>query len=220
MKNIIQNIKGTKDISTSETYIWQFLENYIHNFFLKYGYSEVRTPTFENTELFVRTMGKDSDIVSKEMYSWIDQGNNNLTLRPEFTASIARYFIQNQLHKKNPIHKIYYIGSSYRRERPQKGRFREFKQFGVEALGSKFPEQDAEIIAMAYNFYKGLKIKDIKLELNTIGSKESRKKYKKALVDYLSQYKNELSDRSIKRLTTNPMRILDTKIGFEKKNYY
>ena len=100
MKNILKNIKGTKDISAEESYIWQYIENYIHNFFDSFGYSEVRTPTFENTELFVRSIGGDTDIVSKEMYSWTDQGNNTLTLRPEFTASAVRYFIQNQLHKK------------------------------------------------------------------------------------------------------------------------
>ena len=217
MKNIIQNIKGTKDISADDTFIWQFVEKYINDFFTKYGYSEVRTPTFENTELFIRSIGGDTDIVSKEMYSWVDQGNNKLTLRPEFTASIVRHYIQNQIHKTNPAYKIYYSGSSFRRERPQKGRFREFRQFGVEAFGSKFPEQDAEIISMAYNFYKNLDITDIKLELNTIGSKESRKEYTIGLKKYLEKFKKDLSETSRKRLDSNPLRILDTKIDFEKE---
>ena len=217
MKNILHNIKGTKDIFSNETYIWQHLEKYISNFFIRYGYSEVRTPTFENTELFEKSIGGDTDIVSKEMYSWIDQGNNKLTLRPEFTASIARHFIQNQLHKINSTNKIYYIGSSFRRERPQKGRLREFRQFGVEAFGSKFPEQDAEIISMAYNFYKGLNISDIKLEINSIGSKESRDKYRVVLKNYLEKHKQDLSTISKKRLESNPLRILDTKIDFEKE---
>ena len=216
MKNILKNIKGTKDISTEESYIWQYIENYIHNFFDSFGYSEVRTPTFENTELFVRSIGGDTDIVSKEMYSWIDQGNNTLTLRPEFTASVARHFIQNQLHKINPSHKIYYIGSSFRRERPQKGRLREFRQFGIEAFGSKNPEQDAEIISMAYNFYKNLDISNLKLELNSIGSKESRIEYRKVLKSFLEKFKTDLSEVSQKRLESNPLRILDTKIDFEK----
>ena len=217
MKNILHNIKGTKDIFADETYIWQYLEKYISNFFMRYGYSEVRTPTFENTELFIKSIGGDTDIVSKEMYSWVDQGNNKLTLRPEFTASIVRHFIQNQLHKINPIHKVYYIGSSFRRERPQKGRLREFKQFGIEAFGSKFPEQDAEIISMAYNFYKNLKISDIRLEINSIGSKESRNEYRIVLKKYFEQHKQDLSAISKKRLATNPLRILDTKIDFEKE---
>ena len=216
MKNILRNIKGTKDISAEESYIWQYIENYIHNFFDSFGYSEVRTPTFENTELFVRSIGGDTDIVSKEMYSWTDQGNNTLTLRPEFTASVVRYFIQNQLHKINPSHKIYYIGSSFRRERPQKGRLREFRQFGIEAFGSKNPEQDAEIISMAYNFYKNLDISNLKLELNSIGSKESRIEYRKVLKSYLEKFKTDLSEVSQKRLESNPLRILDTKIDFEK----
>ena len=216
MKNILKNIKGTKDISAEESYIWQYIENYIHNFFDSFCYSEVRTPTFENTELFVRSIGGDTDIVSKEMYSWTDQGNNTLTLRPEFTASVVRYFIQNQLHKINPAHKIYYIGSSFRRERPQKGRLREFRQFGIEAFGSKNPEQDAEIISMAYNFYKNLDISNLKLELNSIGSKESRIEYRKVLKSFLEKFKTDLSEVSQKRLESNPLRILDTKIDFEK----
>ena len=216
MKNILKNIKDTKDISAEESYIWQYIENYIHNFFDSFGYSEVRTPTFENTELFVRSIGGDTDIVSKEMYSWTDQGNNTLTLRPEFTASVVRYFIQNQLHKINPSHKIYYIGSSFRRERPQKGRLREFRQFGIEAFGSKNPEQDAEIISMAYNFYKNLDISNLKLELNSIGSKESRIEYRKVLKSFLEKFKTDLSEVSQKRLESNPLRILDTKIDFEK----
>ena len=216
MKNILKNIKGTKDISAEESYIWQYIENYIHNFFDSFGYSEVRTPTFENTELFVRSIGGDTDIVSKEMYSWTDQGNNTLTLRPEFTASVVRYFIQNQLHKINPSHKIYYIGSSFRRERPQKGRVREFRQFGIEAFCSKNPEQDAEIISMAYNFYKNLDISNLKLELNSIGSKESRIEYRKVLKSFLEKFKTDLSEVSQKRLESNPLRILDTKIDFEK----
>tara|TARA_Y100000590_G_C15716167_1_gene1011967 strand:+ start:1347 stop:2597 length:1251 start_codon:yes stop_codon:yes gene_type:complete len=217
MKDIIKNIKGTKDATLEETVIWQYIEEYIHKFFITYGYSEIRTPTFENTELFIKSIGGDSDIVSKEMYSWIDQGKNKLTLRPEFTASVVRHFIQNQLHKKNPMHKMYYIGSSFRRERPQKGRLREFHQFGVEAFGSKFPEQDAEIISMAYNFYKGLKIQDLNLEINSIGSKQSRDEYRKALKGYLEKYKSDLSETSQKRLESNPLRILDTKIDFEKE---
>ena len=169
MKNIFKKYKGTKDISAEESYIWQYIENYIHNFFDSLVI-QVRTPTFENTELFVRSIGGDTDIVSKEMYSWTDQGNNTLTLRAEFTASVVRYFIQNQLHKINPSHK--FILDHHLEEKDLK-RLREFRQFGIEAFGSKNPEQDAEIISMAYNFYKNLDISNLKLELNSIGSQKA-----------------------------------------------
>ena len=212
---MINNIKGTKDIGFNETYIWQFIESFIHSYLKKNGYSEVRTPTFENTDLFYRSIGENTDIVSKEMYTWKDQGNNMLTLRPELTASIVRYYIQNKLNKTHPIHRFYYLGPLYRRERPQKGRLRQFHQFGIEVFGSKYPEQDAEVIALSYNFYKLLQIKNIVLKINSIGSKDSRLNYISSLKKYLKKYKNELSDLSRKRLNTNPLRILDTKIDFE-----
>ena len=215
MKAVLRNIKGTRDILTDETSVWLYLENYIHNFFKKFGYKEIRTPSFESTELFLRSIGNDTDIVSKEMYSWIDQGDNNLTLRPELTAPVVRSFIQHQLGKQAKSHKLYYLGSLYRRERPQKGRFRQFKQFGIEAFGSQFPEQDAEIISIAYQLYNSLNIKDLELKINSIGSKESRIKYKQELQKYLLQYKNKLTETSKKRLIQNPLRILDTKIDFE-----
>jgi len=215
MKKTIQNIKGTKDILPKESYLWLYIENYIHNHFSKFGYQEIRTPSFENTDLFLRSIGQETDIVSKEMYSWIDQGNNKLTLRPELTASVVRSYIQHQMGKQNKLHKIYYLGSSYRRERPQKGRFRQFKQFGLEAFGSSLPEQDAEIIYMAYSLYKSLNIKNLKLKINSIGNRNSRKKYKMELQNYFTKFKNKLTETSQKRLETNPLRILDTKVGFE-----
>ena len=215
MKNIIRKIKGTNDILPDESLIWIYFENYIRVFFQKYGYKEIRTPIFESTELFLRSIGKDTDIVSKEMYSWVDQGDNNLTLRPELTASVSRSFIQNQLSKQQKSHKFYYIGSSFRRERPQKGRFRQFEQFGIESFGSPFPEQDAEIISMAYLFYKSLNIKNLNLRINTIGSREDRKKYVQSLKEYFNKFENKLTSISKKRLESNPLRILDTKIDFE-----
>ena len=215
MKEIIRNIKGTKDILPNESDVWIYLENYIHNFFKNFGYKEIRTPSFENTELFLRSIGKETDIVSKEMYSWIDQGNNNLTLRPELTAPVVRSYIQHQLGKQKKSHKLYYVGSSYRRERPQKGRFRQFKQFGLEAFGSEFPEQDAEIISMAYLLYDSLGVENLKLKINSIGSKENRKEYANILKEYFSKFKDKLTSTSKKRLSYNPLRILDTKIDFE-----
>jgi len=215
MSDIIRNIKGTKDILFDETSIWIYLENYIHKFFANFGYKEIRTPSFENTELFLRSIGEDTDIVSKEMYSWTDQGNNKLTLRPELTASVSRSYIQHQLSKQQKSHKFYYLGSSYRRERPQKGRLRQFKQFGVEAFGSEFPEQDAEIISMAYLLYDSLNIENLTLRINSIGSREDRKKYIKKLRDYFSKFEDQLTYTSKKRLVNNPLRILDTKVDFE-----
>ena len=215
MAEIINNIKGTKDILWHDTVIWQFLESEIHLFFQKFGFNEIRTPAFENTNLFIRSIGDETDIVSKEMYSWIDQGGNHLTLKPEVTASVARAYIQHNLGKKFAINKLYYIDNLFRRERPQKGRYRQFKQFGVEVIGSKYPEQDAEVISSAYTFYQSLGIKNLKLKINSIGSENARKKYKQELYKFLLPYKNELSKISQNRLNTNPLRILDTKIDFE-----
>ena len=215
MADIIKNIKGTRDIFLNESTIWQYLESQVHSFFQKYGFNEIRTPAFENTNLFIRSIGNETDIVSKEMYSWIDQGGNKLTLKPEVTASVVRSYIQNNLNKKYAINKFYYIDTLFRRERPQKGRYRQFKQFGVEVIGSKYAEQDAEVIALVYNFYKSLGIENLNLKLNSIGSKESRVKYKKALQDYLIPHKDKLSKVSQNRLQINPLRILDTKLDFE-----
>ena len=150
--NKIRNIKGTKDLLPDETFIWQELENKIHHFNQKFGYKEIRTPAFEESSLFERGVGSETDIVNKEMYSWVDQGGNNLTLKPELTAPVTRAYIQHELGKSSPINKLYYIDSLFRRERPQKGRQRQFNQFGVEVFGSEFPEQDAEIIIMAHAF--------------------------------------------------------------------
>ena len=215
MSELLKNIKGTRDVLFDENNIWQYLESYIHKFLNKYGFSQIRTPLFENTNLFSRSIGLQTDIVSKEMYSWIDQGGNNLTLKPEVTASVVRAYIQHNLGKKYPINKLYYIDTLFRRERPQKGRYRQFNQFGVEAIGSEHPEQDAEIIALAYNFYKSLNIENLTLKINSIGSTDVRNQYKIALKEYLMPYKNKLSALSQKRLETNPLRILDTKIDFE-----
>jgi len=217
MNEIIKNIKGTKDILGDETKLWQFIESEIHSFMHAYGYDEIRTPKFENSSLFNRSIGQDTDIVSKEMYSWKDQGGNNLTLKPEVTASVVRAFIQHNLGKKNPLNKLYYIDSLFRRERPQKGRYRQFEQFGVEAIGSENPEQDAEIISLAYNFYKSIGIKNLKLKINSIGSKKSREEYKKSLKSFLKPNLKNLTSLSQKRFTTNPLRILDTKVESEIK---
>ena len=206
-----RSIKGTYDVLPDVSNKWKSIESYIHKNLNRAGYNEIRTPIFENTELFKRSVGLDSDVVSKEMYSWIDQGGTDLTLKPEYTASVVRSYIQNNLGASVPVSKLYYIGDLFRRERPQKGRYRQFRQFGIEAIGSKYPEQDSEVISIAYNLITGLGINDITLKLNSIGSSETRKNYRQALLKFLKPNYDQLSETSRNRFDSNPLRILDTK---------
>ena len=206
-----RSIKGTYDVLPDVSNKWKSIESYIHKNLNRAGYNEIRTPIFENTELFKRSVGLDSDVVSKEMYSWIDQGGTDLTLKPEYTASVVRSYIQNNLGASLPVSKLYYIGDLFRRERPQKGRYRQFRQFGIEAIGSKYPEQDSEVISIAYNLITGLGINDITLKLNSIGSSETRKNYRQALLKFLKPKYDQLSETSRNRYDSNPLRILDTK---------
>ena len=212
-----RTIKGTHDILPEDSVRWQKLERVIHDVAASYGYSEIRTPIFENTNLFSRSIGEDTDIVSKEMYSWKDRSGGSLTLRPELTAPVARAYIQHNLGSKSPLQRMYYIGPLFRRERPQKGRQRQFHQFGIETFGSGFPEQDAEIIAVGNTIFSELGLKDISLKLNSLGSSTCRNKYTKALKDYLTPHKDSLSATSQKRLESNPLRILETKNPEEQK---
>ncbi len=211
----IRSVKGTRDILPDETRRWQQLENQLQRHLSNYGYQEIRTPAFEQTELFARGVGTDTDIVSKEMYSWKDQCGTLLTLKPELTAPVVRAYIQHNLARITPLTRLYYIDALFRRERPQKGRYRQFYQFGAECLGSPYPEADVEIISIAYEFYKSLGLNNITLQLNSIGSTESRKAYRTALRLFLEPQANALSEISRKRLATNPLRILDTKIPDE-----
>ena len=181
MSNFIRNIKGTKDILPLDSRLWLETESIIHNFMSLHGYDLIRTPVFEKTELFNRSIGENTDIVNKEMYTWIDRDGTSLTLSPESTASVVRSYIQNQLGNLSPIQRLYYIDSSFRRERPQKGRQRQFTQYGVEAIGSNHPEQDAEVILIAFRIYQMLGIDDLEVNINSIGSQESRAKYIDAL---------------------------------------
>ena len=206
-----RSIKGTYDVLPDVSNKWKSIESYIYKNLNRAGYNEIRTPIFENTELFKRSVGSDSDVVSKEMYSWIDQGGTDLTLKPEYTASVVRSYIQNNLGASLPVSKLYYIGDLFRRERPQKGRYRQFRQFGIEAIGSKYPEQDSEVISIAYNLITGLGINDITLKLNSIGSSETRKNYRQALLKFLKPKYDQLSETSRNRFDSNPLRILDTK---------
>ena len=214
---MIRNIKGTKDLLPHDTVKWRFIESKIHKFLNSYGYGEIRTPIFESTDLFIRGIGNETDIVSKEMYSWLDQGGKNLTLRPELTAPVVRSYIQHNLQSLSPITKLYYFDSLFRRERPQAGRQRQFHQYGIEALGSEFPEQDAEVIEIAYKIYKQFNIKELAVRINTIGSSSIRENYLKILKKSLSKYKSYLSPISQKRLDNNALRIFDSKNEDDKK---
>ena len=214
-KEIIQSIKGTKDILPDQSHRWQALKDIIRSTMDHYGYDEIRTPVFERTELFARGVGEETDIVSKEMYSWTDQGGENLTLKPDLTAPVVRAFIQHNLREQSPINKLYYIDTLFRRERPQKGRYRQFHQFGIEAFGSENPEIDAEVIAVALAVFNTLGLEGLTLKLNSIGSPECRTLYRQAIRSYLKPYLNDLSEISQRRFDKNPLRILDTKIPHE-----
>jgi len=211
MKNF-RSIKGTHDILPKDSYKWRHLESIVHQVCAQFGFQEIRTPIFEQNKLFSRSVGEESDIVTKEMYSWEDKENNFLTLRPELTAPVARAYNQHNLGNLSPIHRFYYIGPLFRRERPQKGRQRQFHQFGIEAFGSNYAEQDAEIIALAWQLLShfGLANK-IDLQLNSIGSSECRAEYRDALKQFLKPHFDELSETSKRRFNTNPLRILDSK---------
>jgi len=182
-----------------------------------YGYKEIRTPAFEHSEVFSQGVGEETDIVSKEMYSWTDQGGNNLTLKPELTAPVARSFIQHNLGVQNSINKLYYIDALFRRERPQKGRYRQFHQFGIEVFGSENPETDVEVIALAMHVFHKLGLKELTLQLNSIGSPECRNNYRNAIKNFLAPHFDQLSQTSQDRYNNNPLRILDTKSPDEKE---
>ena len=214
-KETIQSIKGTKDILPNQSHGWQALKVIIRSTMNNYGYKEIRTPAFERTELFSRGVGEETDIVSKEMYSWTDQGGENLTLKPDLTAPVVRAFIQHNLREQSPINKLYYIDTLFRRERPQKGRYRQFHQFGIEAFGSENPEIDAEVIAVALAVLNKLRLEGLTLKLNSIGSPECRTLYRQEIRSYLKPYLNDLSEISQRRFDKNPLRILDTKIPHE-----
>ena len=214
----LRSIKGTHDILPEDSNKWQDFERVIHETCKRSGYKEIRTPIFEDTKVFSRGVGEDSDIVSKEMYSWEDRDGTSLTLRPELTAAVVRSYIQHNLGKLSPIQRMYYIGPLFRRERPQKGRQRQFNQFGIEAFGSENPELDAEVISIAWNILVDYEISEISsLQLNSIGSTECRNNYKGALKDFIRPNLNHLSETSKNRFKTNPLRILDTKSEDERQ---
>ena len=209
----LQKPKGTQDILPADSAKWQYVENVARETFKKYNYGEIRTPMFEHYEVISRSVGDTTDIVTKEMYDFHDKGDRHITLRPEGTAPVVRSYVENKLFApevQKPV-KVYYIGSMFRYERPQAGRLREFHQLGVECFGSKNPATDVETIAMAYQLFNTLGIKDVTLHLNSLGNTESRLAYRQALIDYLTPMRESLSKDSQRRLDENPLRVLDSK---------
>ena len=209
----LQKPKGTQDILPADSAKWQYVENVARETFKKYNYGEIRTPMFEHYEVISRSVGDTTDIVTKEMYDFHDKGDRHITLRPEGTAPVVRSYVENKLFApevQKPV-KVYYIGSMFRYERPQAGRLREFHQLGVECFGSKNSATDVETIAMAYQLFNTLGIKEVTLHLNSLGNTDSRLAYRQALIDYLTPMRDTLSKDSQRRLDENPLRVLDSK---------
>jgi histidyl-tRNA synthetase len=218
MPNKVQRVKGVNDILPGEARQWQALESVIQTVMQRYAYGEIRPPIFEKTELFARGVGEDTDIVSKEMYTFSDMSGSALTLRPELTAGVVRSYIQNNLQQISPVQKLWYEGPMFRQERPQKGRYRQFWQFGAEAIGSPNPEQDVEMIALFFAILQELGIADsVTLKINSVGDSESRANYRTALQDFLRPRLKDLSETSQQRFESNPLRILDSKAPNDKE---
>ncbi len=209
---MIQRPRGTLDILPENAVKRVFVENKIREIFTNFNYQEIRTPSFEMTSLFKRSIGEETDVVSKEMYSF---NNDKYTLKPEMTAPVIRAYIENSLYSQSPINKLFYIAKMYRHENPQAGRYREFTQFGAEAIGSSDYTIDVEMISLSVRILNEFGIKDIITKINTIGTIEERKEYIAKLKDYLNKYYKDLSSDSKRRLETNPLRILDSKLDFE-----
>lgn len=203
--------KGTKDVLPQDSYKWQFIEAKARETAKVFGASEIRTPTFEHTEVFLRGVGETTDIVNKEMYTFNDKGGRSITLKPEGTAGVARAFVENGLSNSVLPAKLFYITQCFRYERPQAGRLREFHQFGVEFLGAKNADIDAEVILLAKTFLENVGIENVVLYINSIGCKECRKNYEKALKEYLNENYDSLCALCKDRLNKNPLRILDCK---------
>ena len=210
MVKLVKSIRGMHDVLPDDSHRWQAFEAVIRQLMTSYGYKEIRMPLVESTELFCRSIGEVTDIVEKEMYTFDDRNGDKLSLRPEGTASCVRAGIQHGL-LYNQIQRLWYNGPMFRHERPQKGRYRQFHQFGVETYGIATPDIDAELILIGARLWKQLGLKGVRLELNTLGSNQARAEYKQVLVEYLDQHRELLDEDSIRRLLSNPLRILDSK---------
>lgn len=214
---MITKPKGTYDVLPQESREWQKLEEAIRKICKLYNYKEIRTPIFESSEVFHRDQNDTSDMVTKETYDFKDRSDRGITLRPEGTAGVARAFVENKLYVDNPVSKLFYMGPMFRYERPQKGRNRQFNQFGVEALGSDSAYIDAEVIALGASLIRALGLKDITVKINSLGDEESRAKYKEVLVDHFGKYTDCLCEDCKNRLVKNPLRILDCKVDRDQE---
>ena len=208
---MINGPRGTKDILPDTVAQWTHVEKVIRELCARYGYHEIRTPIFEHTELFLRGIGETTDVVEKEMYTFTDRGERSLTLRPENTASVVRSYLQNKLYAADALVKLFYIGSMFRYDRPQAGRYREFHQFGVEALGEENPAVDAEIIVLAVEFLRALGLQELKLHLNSVGCPKCRPVYREKLQEFFRPHLKELCTDCRSRFERNPLRLLDCK---------
>lgn len=209
---LTQAPRGTKDLIPQESYKWQYLEKTFKEVCKDFGYKEIRTPIFEHTELFERGVGETTDVVQKEMYTFLDKGERSVTLKPEGTSSVVRSFVENKIYTESQPTKVYYITPCFRYERPEAGRLRQFHQFGVEAFGSEEASLDVEVMSLVSIFFKKLGLKNIDLHINSIGCPKCRKEYDKKLRKYLSAKVDELCTTCNSRYETNPMRILDCKV--------
>jgi histidyl-tRNA synthetase len=207
----ITGVKGFNDILPGEVEKWQYIEAAARRVFELYGFAEIRLPILEKTELFCRSIGDATDIVEKEMYSFVDKGENAVTMRPEGTASVMRAFIEHKLYATDPIARLYYMGPMFRYERPQKGRYRQFHQIGAEITGVTSPSADAQVLTMLCHFFTELGLVEPRLEINSLGCRECRPGYREALKDFLRSKLDQLCDDCKRRFETNPLRVLDCK---------
>ena len=214
-----QRPKGTADILPGESAQWEAVEKLAREIFARYGYRGIRTPIFENYNIFARSAGETSDVVTKEMYDFKDKGDRHVALRPEGTAGVVRAYVENKLYgpEYNKPYKVYYMGPMFRYERPQSGRQREFHQIGVEAFGSDNPAVDVEVITMALRLFKQLGLTGLRVAINTLGDQKTRDTYRQALIDSLKPHYDELSEDSQERLEKNPLRVLDSKDPRDKQ---
>ena len=214
----IKALKGFKDILPEEVGTWQRIEATARDIFHRFGFAEIKVPILEKTELFARSIGEATDIVEKEMYTFPDRNGESVTMRPEGTAAVLRAFIENSLHAKLPVQKLYTIGPMFRHERPQKGRLRQFHQLSVEVLGSDLPRQDAELIALAWLLVNELGL-TVSLELNSLGCPQCRPHFKEKLIGFLAERAGTLCDDCERRRQTNPLRVLDCKSSHCQEQY-
>ena len=216
---LIKAVRGTKDIIGEEAKKYVYISNVAQKMFENYGYNFVKTPIFEETELFKRGIGEATDVVEKEMYTFKDRGDRSITLRPENTASLVRCYLENAIYAKEEISRFYYNGSMFRYERPQAGRQREFNQIGLEVFGEKSPKVDAEVIVIGYKFLEKLGISDLEVKINSVGSKGSRTIYREKLVEHFKSHLDDMCEDCKDRINRNPLRLLDCKVDKDKDFY-